>query len=65
MLLCVASLAVTIRNVSFARRVKNVELRAALLQPRLETLSCECYALVKRETDRILLASPLYRDPER
>jgi CRP-like cAMP-binding protein len=34
-------------------------------RPRLEALSCECYALVKRETDRILHASPLYRDPER
>ena len=34
-------------------------------RPRLETLSCECYALVKRETDRILHASPLYRDPEK
>ena len=34
-------------------------------RPQLETLSCECYALVKRETDRILRASPLYRSPER
>ena len=34
-------------------------------RPRLEALSCECYALVKRETDRILHASPLYRDSER
>jgi CRP-like cAMP-binding protein len=34
-------------------------------RPQLETLSCECYALVKRETDRILRAIPLYRDPER
>jgi CRP-like cAMP-binding protein len=34
-------------------------------RPRLEALSCECYALVKRETDRILHASPLYRDPEK
>jgi CRP-like cAMP-binding protein len=34
-------------------------------RPRLETLSCECYSLVKRETDRILHASPLYRDPEK
>jgi CRP-like cAMP-binding protein len=33
-------------------------------RPRLEKLSCECYALVKRETDRILHASPLYRSPE-
>lgn len=33
-------------------------------RPRLEALSCECYALIKRETDRILHASPLYRDPE-
>ena len=34
-------------------------------RPKLEALSCECYALVKRETDRILHASPLYRNPER
>jgi CRP-like cAMP-binding protein len=34
-------------------------------RPKLEVLSCECYALVKRETDRILHASPLYRNPER
>jgi CRP-like cAMP-binding protein len=34
-------------------------------RPRLEALSCECYALVKRETDRILHASPLYRHPEK
>jgi CRP-like cAMP-binding protein len=30
----------------------------------LEQLSCECYAVVKRETDRILHAIPLYRAPE-
>jgi CRP-like cAMP-binding protein len=34
-------------------------------RPQLEQLSCECYALVKRETDRILYASPLYRSTER
>ncbi len=33
-------------------------------RPRLATLSCECYALVKQETDRILRASPLYRSAE-
>jgi CRP-like cAMP-binding protein len=34
-------------------------------RPQLEKLSCECYALVKQETDRILRASPLYRSAER
>jgi CRP-like cAMP-binding protein len=34
-------------------------------RPQLEQLSCECYALVKRETDRILHASPLQRSAER
>ena len=33
-------------------------------RPRLEQLSCECYAVVKRETDRILHALPLLRIPE-
>jgi CRP-like cAMP-binding protein len=33
-------------------------------RPRLEQLSCECYAVVKRETDRILRALPLHRSPE-
>jgi hypothetical protein len=33
--------------------------------PRLEQLSCECYAIVKAETDRVLHASPLYRSEER
>ena len=28
---------------------------------RLENLACECYAIVKTETDRVLHASPLYR----
>ena len=32
---------------------------------RLEQLSCECYAVVKTETDRILHASPLHRNAER
>ncbi len=32
-------------------------------RPRLEALSCECYAVVKRETDRILHATPLHRSP--
>jgi len=32
---------------------------------RLEQLSCECYALVKAETDRVLHASPLHRPKER
>jgi CRP-like cAMP-binding protein len=30
-------------------------------RPLIEQLSCECYALVKQETDRILRASPLHR----
>src|SRR6266699_3840296 len=34
-------------------------------RPKLEKLSCECYVLVKQETDRILRASPLYRSAER
>ena len=34
-------------------------------RPRLEQLSCECYALVKTETDRVLRAAPLHRSPER
>lgn len=34
-------------------------------RPRLEQLSCECYAVVKKETDRILHAVPLHRSPER
>ena len=34
-------------------------------RPQLEQLSCECYALVKRETDRILHASPLNRTADR
>jgi CRP-like cAMP-binding protein len=33
-------------------------------RPRLELLSCECYAVVKRETDRVLHASPLFRSAE-
>lgn len=33
-------------------------------RPQLEKLSCECYALVKRETDRILHATPLLRSAE-
>jgi CRP-like cAMP-binding protein len=33
-------------------------------RPRLEQLSCECYAVVKHETDRILHAPPLHRIPE-
>jgi CRP-like cAMP-binding protein len=32
---------------------------------RLEQLSCECYALVKTETDRVLNAAPLHRVTER
>jgi CRP-like cAMP-binding protein len=32
---------------------------------RLEHLSCECYAVVKKETDRVLHASPLYRSESR
>lgn len=31
-------------------------------RPRLEQLSCECYALVKKETDRVLRAGALHRD---
>jgi CRP-like cAMP-binding protein len=31
-------------------------------RPKLETLSCECYAVVKRETDRLLPASALLRN---
>ncbi len=34
-------------------------------RPRLEQLSCECYALVKTETDRVLHAGPLHRATER
>jgi CRP-like cAMP-binding protein len=34
-------------------------------RPRLELLSCECYAVVKRETDRLLRESPLYPSAER
>jgi CRP-like cAMP-binding protein len=34
-------------------------------RPLIEKLSCECYALVKQETDRILRASPLHRAAER
>jgi CRP-like cAMP-binding protein len=33
-------------------------------RPRLEQLSCECYALVKAETDRILHAPPFQRAAE-
>jgi CRP-like cAMP-binding protein len=33
-------------------------------RPRLEKLSCECYGIVKTETDRVLHASPLYRIEE-
>jgi len=33
-------------------------------RPQLEKLSCECYALVKREKDRILHATPLHRSAE-
>ena len=32
---------------------------------RLEQLSCECYALVKTETDRVLHAAPLHRAMQR
>ena len=32
-----------------------------LNRPRLEQLSCECYAVVKKETDRLLRSSPLHR----
>ena len=32
-----------------------------LTRPRLEQLSCECYAVVKKETDRLLRSSPLHR----
>ena len=31
-------------------------------RPKLETLSCECYAVVKKETDRLLPASDLLRN---
>jgi len=33
-------------------------------RPKLETLSCECYAVVKKETDRLLpfLAQPPQRN---
>jgi CRP-like cAMP-binding protein len=34
-------------------------------RPRLEKLACECYAVVKTETDRVLHASPLHRIAER
>jgi CRP-like cAMP-binding protein len=34
-------------------------------RPRLEKLACECYAIVKTETDRVLHASPLRRIEER
>jgi CRP-like cAMP-binding protein len=34
-------------------------------RPRLEKLACECYAIVKTETDRVLHASPLHRIEER
>jgi CRP-like cAMP-binding protein len=34
-------------------------------RPRLEKLACECYAVVKTETDRVLHASPLLRIEER
>jgi CRP-like cAMP-binding protein len=34
-------------------------------RPRLEKLACECYAIVRTETDRVLLASPLHRTQER
>jgi CRP-like cAMP-binding protein len=34
-------------------------------RPRLEKLACECYAVVKTETDRVLHASPLHRIEER
>jgi hypothetical protein len=34
-------------------------------RPRLEKLACECYAIVKMETDRVLHASPLRRIEER
>jgi CRP-like cAMP-binding protein len=30
-------------------------------RPKLERLSCECYAIVKKETDRVLSANPLRR----
>lgn len=33
-------------------------------RPQLEQLSCECYAVVKAETDRALRASPLHRREE-
>lgn len=31
-------------------------------RPQLEQLSCECYAIVKKETDRVLRAATLHRD---
>jgi CRP-like cAMP-binding protein len=31
-------------------------------RPQLEQLSCECYAIVKKETDRVLRAGTLHRD---
>ena len=31
-------------------------------RPRLEELCCECYAVVKKETDRLLPPPPLQRD---
>jgi CRP-like cAMP-binding protein len=34
-------------------------------RPRLEKMACECYAIVKTETDRVLHASPLHRIEER
>jgi len=34
---------------------------AVLDRMRLEQLSCECYAVVKKETDRVLRATPLHR----
>ena len=34
-------------------------------RPTLEQLSCECYQLVKTETDRVLHSGPLHRAPER
>lgn len=34
-------------------------------RPRLQQLACECYAVVKAETDRALQASWLYRNDER
>jgi CRP-like cAMP-binding protein len=34
-------------------------------RPRLEQLSCECYSVVKKETDRISRMGPPHREPER